>query len=915
MQWALLCSILSSGLLSAAVAPATVSTNSNKPDEKIVLDKFIVTGSLIPIAAGSTAVPVTTLGPIEIQRTGITTDLVDVLRKTQPNFYGGQNLGSDVANTNSTDTNGGSGLAMRNRSTLVLINGRRAAISPVIASGGKTFVDVSVIPLAAIERVEILSDGASATYGSDAVSGVVNIIMKSNYNGAEVGGSYGFSTNKEHWANRSYSGVFGATSGKTSVTLSTEWKSSDPLIQKERPYSTGLYRTPSFAGVVNIGNDYYYLNPSLNAPARNLDLTPAQLVAQGIYAGPLSQEGVAQFLDIANYPTLLAQVERRSFTAAIEHRLTDTVTLFGDFIYSLNETETVLNAQPVSGTVAGASPINPFAVAVTARNRFLDFPRIYANESTSLRGVVGFKGTFGDWSYEAAANFNRTNHHYRNRNLIDAAKYTELTNSGAYNPFARGQTAGVLESMLGTQTRDYMSSLKTLDARVSGPVFQLPAGPAQIGVGVSFTWDKLDFTNDRLDQTGGWLQATPRQPFNAKSNIDGYFAEVRVPIISERNAIPFAHLLEASLAVRHDIYSTTSDPTVPKYSLRWLPFNDELAIRGTYSESFVAPTLYDLYGPLSVGFTPNINITRYDSNGNSLGVTTGQRQYRQLTGANSKLNPSQSRNWTAGIVWSPKAIKGFSITADWFNIDERDIVAEIPPSLIVIDVEQRGTKSPVANLVKLGTSVSGETHFTDGAPITGPGQMTNRPSDEVWIASTKVNVSGAQQDGLDLQANYKYDTQGWGRLNASVMGTYLRQYNFQALSSLPPTGYQDGFFARGTGEGREGVFPRYRLYSRVDWSLKSWTAGIAHTYVPTVDDLTNPTPYRVKKYHTFDVQIGHTFSDMGFRYLKGLQMQVGVNNVFNKFPPLIPSEGNQSHDINSYDPIGRFVYVQAKYKF
>ncbi|WP_414661220.1 TonB-dependent receptor domain-containing protein [Horticoccus sp. 23ND18S-11] len=902
--------------LGAGIVSNLVAQTAPKPDEKITLEKFVVTGSLIPFAAGAPAIPIKIVGAGEIEKAGISTDLSDVLRRTQPAFYGANNLGSDVANVNSGDSNGGSGLSLRNRPTLVLINGRRAAISPVLATGGNSFVDVSVIPLSAVERVEILSDGASATYGSDAVSGVINIILKTNYNGGEVGGSYGFSTNKGHWENRSYYGVFGASQGKTSLTVTTEWKSSDPLIQNERAYSTGLYRTPSFAGVVSIGNDFYYLNPSANAPAANLDLTPAQLVAQGIYQGPLTQEAVSQFLDLANYPTLLAKSERRSVTAAIEHRLTDKVTLFGDFIFSLNETESVLNAQPVTGSVAGSNPANPFNVTVTARNRFLTFPRIYANESTSIRGVIGIKGTlFEGWSYEAAANFNRTNHDFRNKNLIDGTKYTELVNSGAYNPFARSQAPGIVASMSGTQVRDFQSSLKTWDARVNGPMFRLPGGPVLLGLGVGFMWDELDFTNDRNDQTGNWLQATPRQPFNARSNVDGYYAEARIPIFSEKNSIPGFHVLELSLAARYDKYSTTSDPTVPKYSVRYLPFNDQLAFRGTYSESFVAPSLYDLYGPLSVGFSPNINMARYDSNGNALGVLTGNRQYRSQTGSNTALRPSESRNWSAGIVWSPKAIKGLSISADWFNIDERDIVSSVPDLLIVSDVEQKGPRSIYASQVRLATSVAGETHFTDGAPITAPGQITSRPSDEVWYTNKNVNVAGAWQDGMDLQVSYKYDTHGWGRFNGTLAGTYLRNYVFQALPSSPADGYQDGFFARGSGTSRNGVFARYRLNTRIDWSHKDWTAGVAHTYVPSIDDITSPTRFRVAKYHSFDLQVGHSFANWGNKWLKGLTASVGVNNVFNKFPPYIPSEGNQSHDINAYDPIGRFVYVQAKYKF
>ncbi|MEY2880320.1 MAG: hypothetical protein RLZZ15_2700, partial [Verrucomicrobiota bacterium] len=111
------------------------------------------------------------------------------------------------------------------------------------------------------------------------------------------------------------------------------------------------------------------------------------------------------------------------------------------------------------------------------------------------------------------------------------------------------------------------------------------------------------------------------------------------------------------------------------------------------------------------------------------------------------------------------------------------------------------------------------------------------------------------------------------------------------------------------------LFPRYRLNNRLDWSMGTWNAGVGHTYVPELTDLTNTAYFKVASYHKFDFQIGHTFSASSSRWLKGLTATVGVNNAFNKFPPLIPSEGNQSHDINSYDPIGRLFYVQARYKF
>jgi iron complex outermembrane recepter protein len=433
----------------------------------------------------------------------------------------------------------------------------------------------------------------------------------------------------------------------------------------------------------------------------------------------------------------------------------------------------------------------------------------------------------------------------------------------------------------------------------------------KLGFGTEARWENLRFVNDRSDRTGGWLQATPRQPFSARSTTDGLFAEIRVPIFGEGNAVRGAHLLEASVAGRKDIYSITSDPFVPKYTLRWLPFNDEFAIRGTYSESFSAPTLYEVRGPISAGFTSGINITRYDTSGASMNVSTGSRQYRSRSGSNPDLDPSESRNWTAGIVWSPKRFTGLEVAADWFSIDERSLIGVIPSSTIVQSVEELGPNSPYASYVRLGQSQAGEVHFDTGQPIASSGQMSNRPSDEVWITNQLLNLAGVWQQGMDLRVSYRYDTQSWGVLNAQVNGIYLYEYNVQNI----PDGDIDEYAGTFAGSTLSSLRPRYRTVTNLSWSFRDIHAGLTHTFVPSVDDVNWTEDYRVKRYHRFDLHAGYTFSGNGIRWLEGLTASVGVNNVFNKYPPLTPSEGSQSHDINGYDPIGRLIWVQAKYKF
>jgi len=900
--------MLGASLISTAVAQTSAS--DDKKDEPLKLDKFVVTGSLIPRAAGEPAVPITTIDAVAIERSGVATDLLEVLKKTEPYFYGANNVGSENGNVSSGSTNGGSAVALRNRATLVLINGRRAAISPVLGSGGGQFVDVSLIPISMVDKIEVLSDGASATYGSDAVSGVVNVILKTNFQGAEVGGRYGWSPNDGNYAERSYYLIAGAGAGKTNVTVSTDWKKTDPLIQYERGFSQRQFRTPTYAGIVSIGTAFYYLNPSLNAPPANTDMTPEQLVAAGIYSGPMDQTAATQFFDLSAYPTMKLATDRRSVVAAVNHEITDYLNAFADFIYTVSDTRSVLNAQPVSGTVAGSTASNPFVGSVTARNRFVKFPRVYENESTGTRGIFGLRGSIPatSWNFEAAANFNRTVHHFRNHNLIDAVAYTAAVTSGAYNPFARNQAAGVIESFLGTSYRDYVSELVGLDARVTGELFQLPAGAVQVGFGAETRRETLKFNNDRYDQTGQWLQATPRLPYYAQQSTDGFFAEARVPIFDKPNAIPGVQFLELSVAARKDIYSKTSDPTVPKYSIRWRPFNDELSLRATYSESFSAPDLFSLTGPVTAGFTSSINITRYNSSGVAIGAS-GSRQYRSRSGSNANLTPSESRNWTAGVVWSPKgALKNLELSADWYNIDERDLISTIPSTTIVQSVEQLGAASPYAPLVRQAASVAGETHFDDGAPITAPGQVTARPSDEIWISNQSVNVAGVWQSGLDLKAQYTYETNNWGRFVGAVTGVYLHDYFVQNLPGGTAYNYTDSFSGTST-------YPRYRTYTRLDWMFKSFQAGIAHTWIPEVDDVAALTLAPVDGFQSFDVTFGYRFSSWGNKWLEGLSCQVGVNNVFNEEPPYAASEGNQNRDINTYDPIGRFIYAQVKYKF
>jgi len=891
----------------AATMAIPVHAADNPNDASI--QEIVVTGSFIPMNAAAPGVPVTIMTAEDIQNSSAPTDLLDVLRKTQPGVYGGMNIGSENGNVSSGDTNGGSMISLRNRPTLVLINGRRAATSPVAASGGFAFTDVSMIPVSAIERVEVLADGASATYGADAVGGVVNVILKSNFEGAEFGGRYGADKDGDY-TQQSYYATLGTGNDTTNITFSANWQKSDPLLQADRDWSCCLFRTPSYAGVVNIGNNFYYLNPDVNAPPTGLDLSAADLIAQGIYAGPLSQGAASQFFDLSKIPTMLIGKETRSAVLSIEHTLSENHTLFSEVLVTNSQTRSQLNAQPVSGVVLASNPNNPFNVNVTARNRFVAFPRVFDNDTTAWRGVVGAKGDIvGSWKYEIAAGWNRSESAFRNGGLIDAVSYNAAVANGSYNPFAREQAPGVLEGFQGRSAEDYVSTLRTWDAHVYGDIFDLPAGSVQLAAGVQFMSDSLSYSPDRNTATGGWLQATPNQAFDASRSNEGYYAEVRVPVFSDANALPGLYALELSAAARKVHYERSREnPTVPKVTLRWQPFDDSFAVRASYSESFTTPTLYELFGPTSAGFTSSQQVARYDASGNPLGTMTSQVQFRQQSGANTDLAPATSDNLTFGVSWSPTGVlDGFQASLDYYSIKEQDIVDTLPSNDVIQHVEQFGPNSPFAEFVRLGQSLAGELRFEDGDAVTAPGQMTNRPSDEVWLTLLNVNVATIEQDGLDLKLGYSLDTDSLGQFSTLLNVNYLMSYEQELVPGLLPAEDLSGVF-----NNDFGLFPEWGAFLQLNWEYGAFSAGINGTFMPGVDDVTLGEPFfKVDSYRAFDLRLGYNFETLGPK----VRLNVGVNNVTDEEPPFIQSEGNQNRDINAYDPIGRFYFAQLSYRF
>lgn len=916
------CALLALPSLLGLPAAAQSTTNSGAADDAstVKLEKYVVTGSYIPAAADeANASPVVVVTAKDIETSGLKSSVLDVLRKSVPQIVGGTNIGIENGNIAGGSTNGGSQIALRNTATLVLIDGMRVAFSPVASSGGFQFVDLNVVPVSAVERIEVLTDGASAIYGSDAVSGVINLILKKNYQGFEVGGYFGFTKADKtgaYYRDRSVRLVSGASTDKTSLTLSAEWTKTDPLYERDYSYTSPVFLTASYAGIVNdAAGNFYRLASNLNAAPAGPARTLAQLAADGVYV-PVAANDVPLGFDLSSRPTFSGELTKQIATLALQHKFSDALEAQATVLYAKTHNQYNLNPQPIvfriNSTAANTGlPGIPITDArAQVRNRFVDAGnRVYITDTSSIRGTFMLKGKLNaDWSWTVDALYNAANQDSIATNqILDSALQAGIA-SGLINLTAiRQDPANVAAAnIFGDSLGIFESKLISYNARVNGRLFDLPGGSVYTAFGVGYRHEALNARADMnsvIDPaTGGsaWNNGVTLNPFDATRSVTSQFAEVKIPLAQPSNHWPLLYTADVDVAVRHETYSASDEkPTVPKVSLRWLPFNDEFVLRSTFSKSFAAPTLYSLYGPTNSGATPTLaGLTAYNSSGQPIGPFVNI-QGSQQGGSNPNLKPSRSKNYTVGFVYSPKAIKGLSLSVDYVNIKETDIVGTLAATTVMIqDVEQFGPASIYSPYVHLGNFGQ-----LGGTQVTGPGQLHPNPSN-VFVDQFAVNIGQQDQSGIDVTVRYDW-TNSLGAWSVLSSWNYLKSFVIVASPDIDPVEYSDtnGF----------GTLPKWHGRTTATWQRGAFNAMLANTYIRGVTSAGDGS--HIPSYVSFDAQLGVDAAALWPR-LAGLKFTVGVNNLFDRYPPTDPNVfTDPPADTGLYGAFGRFYFVDVSYKF
>jgi len=902
---------LSAGVLAAQSTPTTTTTTTtttkkDTPDTQ-VLEKFEVTGSRVKRLDMETPAPVAAFTSVEIEAKGYA-NIGDFVQSLPFNSGSANSIYQTASFTRGASTANLRGLGSQR--FLTLVNGRRAVPYALTNSGGRSVFDFNSLPAAAIESIELLKDGASAIYGADAITGVLNIKLKKNFVGLSSSLYYG-NTLKDQGgdtATKQLSLVFGAESGKTKILTAFDVK-------------TGNSNFLSDYGVKN--TDYTYLgankglnnNSTSNFPA-NLTLTKAQAAAAGIAfpnvtasswsfvvqgGAPTANPTLSKFVaapasaanpnavdignenryNFANTTAIYPAYNYLSNFTSLEHTFSETLKLFGEFTYSNNSTyyafTPVVIGYSTEGLVLPANnPFNPFGQALSSLSaRALFGPvRKFDTESTGSNSLIGLRGTvLSRWDWETAVSYGANTVTSISRNAIRATTYQAALNgtlsgfSGVFlNPFGPSDS-GLTKALYTSSTASNKAEGLTFDASVSGKLFELPAGEVGIAAGIEARNEQLTTNPD----TAAYIGSGGGLPLTGKRSVQSGYVEITAPVYRSKTW----GSSEIQVAGRHENYSDFGNTTKPKVGVKvrlpdtaWL----NTIVRASYSESFQAPALGLLYASRTTGFSSSL-LT------DPLRPQDVAVQIKNVTGGNPDLLPETAKVQYVGAVFESPKLKNLSFNVDFFNFRINQVIVTPSQSFLL--------------------SASGLAQFPNG--IVRDNSLGN-PGPILYTSSVPSNNPLAYQlyRGMDYGLKYSLRNTRYGSFTFSGDATGL-------IKVGSDSGLGSGFF------NNNGHYynPRWKGQAGTSWSYKDYGASVTadwtgHWYN---DGYTvagwGENPFTV---------IGGSLRYSGFW---NSTITLGASNLLNNQPPPNGRASSAGYDQNIYGAgaLGRLVYVRIRKTF
>jgi outer membrane receptor protein involved in Fe transport len=855
-----------------APAPATstsssTSTTGASSQEPQKLERFEITGSRIKRIDAETPQPVVRITDLEFKATGFST-LGDAIRAMPA--VSGQSLVSIDGGTSFTP--GVSSFNLRGlgaNNTLVLINGRRAA--PFASAGFNGFqsvFDLNSIPTSAIDSIEVLKDGASAIYGSDAVAGVVNINLKKNFTGLSTELSIG-NTFKTDSMEKSAFVIMGSQAGKVSLVATADYYTRNSIYGRDLDYTDesngapyGGFDQRSTSGPVGAvrglndrtrfpaGNAYFTAptnNPTLAGAVAGIPLYNFQEVA-GFY--PDIESSGVYTRGVFDFNTSLSGFVEASFRRShvnIDAAPTPYVT-----------SQEIGDSPAGAGVFPASNPYNPFGQDILdLRYRFNELGnRIQDSTADTVRLVAGLEGQIfnSGWSWDGALTHSKNSVAQLSRNTTsdrlvqNALNGVTLQGQRYYlNPFGTNPPV-LLDYLRITNPGNDMFQVRSADIGASGPIFNLPAGEVGLAVGSEVRTEKFENIGTQLNRDGQIVGGSTGSDTVGHRRLYSYFAEVNIPVTKQ---------IEVQLAARHEEYSDFGQTTKPKIAAVYRPI-PEVLIRGSYGESFLAPNLAYLYTTQSISFTSG---TLADP----LRPNDPRVQIRQFGGGNRNLQPEETEVVYGGLVLQPFARKTGSIFrelsfgVDYFKFTQENLISSLTAAQIL------GNLTAFGNLVERNAPAAGETVGT----ISG-------------VRTSFQNLSGGEYEGFDFNIRWILPRNEWGEFRGELSATYVKNTEFtNAVGVLVD---YDGNYS----------FPHMRSTATFAWKKGNWASSLFVTHIGSYLD--NFGVAEVSDQIVLNPQIA-------YKGWFNSTITFGVRNVLDKNPPIDLSDSKLvNENVNLVEP-------------
>ena len=971
-------------------------------------ERIIVTGSYIPYvptAETESALPVTVY-------------TADVLRKQGANTpaEGLRQLPSFVGNTaTENDSNGGDGQAFINLralgagNTLILINGRRAF----------GFTNVNAIPIGALARSEVLKDGASAIYGSDAVAGVVNFILLNGpgekpFGGAEINLLYGNTTDHDADVLQGYLRA-GVATDKFALAAAAEYYSRADIYSRDREIarfadvsSLGGFNggSPTFAGRVGVASagPLVLLDSSNNAP------TPASY-------RPFSFGTDPSTFNFRAFTPSIPGVEKYQYFVTGNYKVFgDGLQIYGDLLYAKTKQDNglapspftiplaryqnaalgIFNGRDATGRLNGSldnsdaaqlaiiqsSPYNPFGSDLAQlryrtvqelNNRRVFFDFDFYRYVAGVKGEFSFTGNnfLGFLGYDTGFVYERAD--YLGIASGDATRggiYSAII-SGAFNPFI-GQDAPLtgtvpiyLNGVPTGTTASYDNSAAAqgasylghsfnfsrdflVDAKVNGNLLpNLYQGGIGFNIGAEYRQSRTEQLPDPVLAAGDQLGFDQILPNKYRQQVQSIFGELTIPLVISTLNIPGLRSLEVGVAYRYEefqdrnqLFGTTAsfdNGGTPRISLRYQPIAD-LTLRASYGKSFLSPSPAQLFDRPSQDFPDFFDPLIHDFTQPPNGV---------FVSGNPKLTPEKTDTYTAGLVYTPKFLSGFTMTVDLYQVYTTNVILD-PNSFAQIAVTANGNAGggPGAPFAEFIQRAAGP-----GGPQTG---------EIISVDAQNQNASKRLVNGMDITASYQFPTQNWGTFTLSSGYNYFFTWKAEPFAGAGTTNFLGDDNA--SVPLAPGAIPYHKGYLRGEWEWRGFDFTSTVNYISSFNDDsaallnaqivggtdTNPQYdiyRRVSDYITLDMQLSYAFqkrsaepaatadsskdaktaaaggavgpeiSSCWQRMLSGTKITVGVNNAFDRNPPTVLAAFNDNYDTSLYTIRNRFYYLAFKKKF